>query len=993
MTSFFPSRSSASTTLPSYGTESALPSTATVGDVATVLDTASIWVYGGVTWAMVASRINFAGVGTGVLNGGTITVNPGGASYAVSNGWGIYLDYTTSPHSFFISRWSNLTTVPVNNTRPNTYIAINKDGTLFETGTALTSSEERDYIYLGAYTQVGGVIIGVKSAPVLAISPANQFNDILRAIGIFKVNGLTFAGIPASLSLSRSLGVMFDRGNNWKNTEKDPHQIAIAAQSPLTFKRVTQTTINATNFTTLDVTNYDAAGTVTAISGSSNQAQNFRVYQWGTGTVYVQYGQVVYPSLSQAVSALPTESFVTNAVITPQDAVLVCSISVTKGATSLTNSSDAIFHLAGRFGDVGGGASGSVASVTLQQAFDNSLQPEIQTSSVNGGLNIRRGATASAGDIVIIENLGGTKVASVTDTGGLTIGTSTGILHSNASGVISSSPIVDADVDASAAIAGTKIAPNFGSQTVSTTGALSAFSVTGTSQVVSGGLTTSAFGYSCPANFGLDTSAAGTLSIAGSTATTLNLGVSTSNTTLNLSTGSGIATINVGSGLSDTLNLNAAANFTDPLLTLNRGGAAASGAGVGFEVEENGSSAGYIKVGATRTSYQLKPPAAGIIELVSAGADTTLTATSTVARALSLPNVSGTLVSSGDTGTVTATMLAADSVTSAKILDGTIVNADINASAAIDGTKIVSASASVAGVVTLGAQTLAGDKTLSGVTTISNTTPAIPTDPTIGALVVAGGVGVGEAITVREITVRNGVAELGQGRATDGPAYIDFKSISAAVDFDARILRNTGVNGDFFITSTGTGIIDIRNEAGTTAGSGVLVQGVCTSTSVTTVVAAASGYIGEIRSSNSPISYNVGSSFGDYVNGSGILSLTLPTGVWMVTWRLSVNNGNVDAYGLNNVYGGLSLSSGTVLGTRLEINTFRKNCVGWNTAAQPEGAYVAVSGTMHVCVTSATASIDLRGYVSSMNGSSCWIEGEGDGGRSNNTVIEAVRIA
>lgn len=47
-------------------------------------------------------------------------------------------------------------------------------------------------------------------------------------------------------------------------------------------------------------------------------------------------------------------------------------------------------------------------------------------------------------------------------------------------------------------------------------------------------------------------------------------------------------------------------------------------------------------------------------------------------RTLTLPDVTGTLVSTGDTGTVTSTM----------IVDGTIVNGDINASAAIAGTKI-----------------------------------------------------------------------------------------------------------------------------------------------------------------------------------------------------------------------------------------------------------------------------------------------------------------
>jgi len=50
----------------------------------------------------------------------------------------------------------------------------------------------------------------------------------------------------------------------------------------------------------------------------------------------------------------------------------------------------------------------------------------------------------------------------------------------------------------------------------------------------------------------------------------------------------------------------------------------------------------------------------------------------TADRTITLPNTTGTVVTTGDTGSVTSTM----------ILDGTIVNADINASAAIAGTKI-----------------------------------------------------------------------------------------------------------------------------------------------------------------------------------------------------------------------------------------------------------------------------------------------------------------
>ena len=59
--------------------------------------------------------------------------------------------------------------------------------------------------------------------------------------------------------------------------------------------------------------------------------------------------------------------------------------------------------------------------------------------------------------------------------------------------------------------------------------------------------------------------------------------------------------------------------------------------------------------------------------------ETTLAVTNPTAdRTITLPDTTGTVVTTGDSGTVTSTM----------INDGTIVNADINASAAIDGTKI-----------------------------------------------------------------------------------------------------------------------------------------------------------------------------------------------------------------------------------------------------------------------------------------------------------------
>jgi hypothetical protein len=73
----------------------------------------------------------------------------------------------------------------------------------------------------------------------------------------------------------------------------------------------------------------------------------------------------------------------------------------------------------------------------------------------------------------------------------------------------------------------------------------------------------------------------------------------------------------------------------------------------------------------------------------------------TADRTISLPNVTGTVVTTGDTGSVTSTM----------ILDGTILNADINASAAIVDTKL--ATISTAGKVSNSATTATNANTPS----------------------------------------------------------------------------------------------------------------------------------------------------------------------------------------------------------------------------------------------------------------------------------------
>jgi hypothetical protein len=76
--------------------------------------------------------------------------------------------------------------------------------------------------------------------------------------------------------------------------------------------------------------------------------------------------------------------------------------------------------------------------------------------------------------------------------------------------------------------------------------------------------------------------------------------------------------------------------------------------------------------------------------------ETTLTVTDPTAdRTITLPNVSGTVVTSGDTGTVTATMLASDSVTTVKITDANVTAAKL-ATDSVETAKIKDANVTAA---------------------------------------------------------------------------------------------------------------------------------------------------------------------------------------------------------------------------------------------------------------------------------------------------------
>jgi hypothetical protein len=160
-------------------------------------------------------------------------------------------------------------------------------------------------------------------------------------------------------------------------------------------------------------------------------------------------------------------------------------------------------------------------------------------------------------------------------------------------------------------------------------------------------------------------------------------------------------------------------------------------------------------------------------------------------RVIVFPDLTGTVVTTGDTGSITSLMIA----------DGTIVNADINASAAIAHSKLANATAgqvllgtTTTGVVT--ATTISGDITIdgAGVASIAANSVALGTDTTgnyVASLVAGTGV-----------TLTNGTASEG---GTPTVAIGQAVGTTSNVQFnDVTVDGNLTVNGTTTTLNTET---------------------------------------------------------------------------------------------------------------------------------------------------------------------------------------------
>jgi hypothetical protein len=338
---------------------------------------------------------------TGATTASTTTIN-----VSPMRGWIVYntgSQYSTNPLVLNIY-YSGGTNLPVTGLTSSfdTYLLVNSGGTLYQTNT-LPSPEERRYnIFLGRVVHPNKTtILNVEQSVDYDVSPLSSLRDLWVPIKIIN-EGVVPSSNGATLTFKTSSGTFWGNGIGFPTNELNPNSITVSGYIPASFYYTTQTggTFTAKT-TTVDTTNYDVNGIITNVPGTGNYTTQ-RIYMSQSGVIRIQYGQNYYSTLAKAIAAIPSETFVENSD-NGIDCILIGLLTVKDGATDLSDIDDAVFTLVSKFGEILGGTAG-ISTTTLQQAYNNSTNPEITTNSTLGGVQFKGGTGTNTDNNIIIEN-------------------------------------------------------------------------------------------------------------------------------------------------------------------------------------------------------------------------------------------------------------------------------------------------------------------------------------------------------------------------------------------------------------------------------------------------------------------------------------------------------------------------------------------------------------------------------------------------------------
>jgi hypothetical protein len=152
------------------------------------------------------------GIGTGVRNGGLLTVNGG-------DGTGYIVDCYTTPGTPTVTEvsWTGKTAITITNLATNliTFVSIDSGGNVIQRTSRWTPAQSRDEIVLGVVVHVNKTNADTTNDEQhTSLDAISQVYDLCEGLGFFNIDGNEFSADGANLFLQKADGNMFARGAN-----------------------------------------------------------------------------------------------------------------------------------------------------------------------------------------------------------------------------------------------------------------------------------------------------------------------------------------------------------------------------------------------------------------------------------------------------------------------------------------------------------------------------------------------------------------------------------------------------------------------------------------------------------------------------------------------------------------------------------------------------------------------------------------------------------
>ena len=377
----------------------------------------------------IASILAKATGNTGIISGGALTINADPTKFNLAEGKGFIIDHSTYPSTVTLIEWAEQLAVVVTNLATSfaTDIAINISGAIVQQN-SFTNTELRSLILLGGLDHSNQTnIIRTFEVQVPSIGVGSSLKELSKAIGDINISGNVFAPNGANLKINKSVGTAFKFGSSNTSTPNDPHTKDQPLLTQATFSYVfddgSGNGVFQTPTTDVNPTNYDdGSGTLASVSGNNFTIQRILLFP-NSNNVFIQYGTDTFTNKANATSGLSTQSFPALTGIRP--AIVRGYLLVRANATTLNNTSQAVFIEADRFGGIGsrdggggvvdwGNILGTLSNQTdLQTALDNKVtldttQTITGQKTFDGTLQIKEEASVA---VLLLRRANGTEAS------------------------------------------------------------------------------------------------------------------------------------------------------------------------------------------------------------------------------------------------------------------------------------------------------------------------------------------------------------------------------------------------------------------------------------------------------------------------------------------------------------------------------------------------------------------------------------------------------